>query len=119
MVTSGKQRRYLRGLAHSLRPIVQVGQRGVTDQVIRQVETGLVDHELIKVKLGTECPTDLGSVAANLALRTGGTLAGSIGKVLILYRPHPEKPRIQLPISAQESQAPAGGDEQEATNGEL
>lgn len=97
VASTGKQRRYLRGLAHSLRPTVHVGQRGLTDQVVRQVGTALDDQELIKVKLGPECPTGRKAAGTELVARTGCELAGTIGKVLILYRPHPEKPRIILP----------------------
>ena len=53
---NGKDRRYLRGLAHGLSPVVIVGQRGLSDAVVRQVDGALTDHELIKVRLGGECP---------------------------------------------------------------
>ncbi len=97
MASTGKQRRYLRGLAHSLRPIVQIGRNGVTGAVIRQVDSALGERELIKVKLGAECPTSRQSAGAELVARTGCELAGTVGRVLILYRPHPEEPRIVLP----------------------
>lgn len=118
MASTGKQRQYLRGLGHSLRPIVHVGQRGLTDQVVRQVGTALDDQELIKVKLGPECPIGRKVAGSELVARTGCELAGTIGKVLILYRPHPEKPRIVLPdgnppLSAEDTQA------KEVTDGEL
>jgi RNA-binding protein len=94
---NGKDRRYLRGLAHALSPVVIIGQRGLTDAVVRQVDGALTDHELIKVRLGGECPVDRDEAADTLALRTGAEVAGHIGRVLILYRAHPEKPRIVLP----------------------
>jgi RNA-binding protein len=97
LAMTGKDRRYLRGLAHQMSPIVIVGQRGLTDAVVRQVDTALNDHELIKVRLGAECPLDRDDAAAALGERTGCELAGSIGRVLILYRAHPERPRIVLP----------------------
>jgi RNA-binding protein len=95
----GKHRKYLRGLAHGLSPVVIIGQRGLSDAVVRQVDGALTDHELIKVRLGSECPTDRDAAAAELVARTGAELAGQIGRVLILYRPHPEHPRISLPAS--------------------
>lgn len=94
---NGKDRKYLRGLAHDLSPVVIVGHRGVTDAVVRQVDGALTDHELIKVRIGGECPADRHDAAAELAARTGAELAGQIGRVLILYRRHPETPRIVLP----------------------
>ncbi len=94
---NGKDRRYLRGLAHGLSPVVIVGQRGLTDAVVRQVDGALTDHELIKVRIGGECPVDRDQAGELLTSRTGAELAGQIGRVLILYRPHPETPRIALP----------------------
>ncbi|MBX3025531.1 ribosome assembly RNA-binding protein YhbY [bacterium] len=94
---NGKDRRHLRGLAHALHPVVIVGQRGLTEAVVRQVDAALTDHELIKVRLGGECPVDRDEAGETLALRTGAEVAGRIGHVLILYRPHPETPRIVLP----------------------
>lgn len=94
---NGKDRRHLRGLAHSLNPVVIIGQRGLTDAVVRQVDGALTDHELIKVRLGGECPVHRDEAGEQLAQRTGAELAGHIGRVLILYRPHPQKPRIVLP----------------------
>jgi RNA-binding protein len=94
---TGKERRYLRALAHRLSPVVIVGQRGLSDAVVRQIDGALTDHELIKVRLGSECPAGRGEAEAALLERTGAELAGSIGRVLILYRPHPERPKIVLP----------------------
>ncbi len=94
---TGKDRRYLRGLAHELAPVVIVGQRGISDAVVRQVDGALTDHELIKVRISGESPDDRDTAAQRLVERTGCEVAGSIGRVLILYRPHPETPRIALP----------------------
>lgn len=94
---TGKQRKHLRGLAHALDPVVIVGQRGLTDSVVRQVDTALTDHELIKVKVGAECPIDREEAAGILAMQTECEVAGLVGRVLILYRARKENPRIQLP----------------------
>ena len=94
---TGKERRYLRALAHRLSPVVIVGQRGLSDGVVRQVDTALTDHELIKVRMGNDCPAHRDDVGAELCARTGCTLAGAIGRIVILYRPHPERPKIVLP----------------------
>ncbi len=79
-----------------------VGQRGLSDSVVRQVDGALTDHELIKVRLGGECSVDRDEVAAALAGRTRSEIAGAVGRVLILYRPHPERPKIALPGAAAE-----------------
>ncbi len=91
----GSERKYLRGLAHDRKPIVQVGQGGVTDAVVTQTEEQLLAHELIKVRMRE--PTDKKSMAQNLAERAGAELCGLVGHTAILYRPHPDKPRITLP----------------------
>jgi RNA-binding protein len=96
---TGKERRYLRALAHRLSPVVIIGQRGLSDALVRQVDGALTDHELIKVRLGAECSAGRDEVADTLAERTGADVAGIVGRVLILYRAHPEKPRIVLPAT--------------------
>lgn len=96
---TGKERRHLRALAHRLSPVVIIGQRGIGDGVVRQVDGALTDHELIKVRLGSECPVGRDEAAGALAQRTGAEVAGTIGRVIILYRPHPEHPRIALPAA--------------------
>ena len=93
---SGRERKHLRGLAHHETAIVQVGKEGVTTAVRRQVAQALDDHELIKVRVGDGCAEDRGAVAEDLARALGAHLAGSVGNVLILYRQHPNKPKVPL-----------------------
>lgn len=97
---TGKERRYLRALAHRLSPVVIVGQRGLSDSVLRQIDGALTDHELIKVRLGNECPVGRDEAGAELTERTRSEIAGAVGRVLILYRRHPEQPKIELPPGA-------------------
>jgi RNA-binding protein len=92
---TGHQRRYLRGLAHPLKPVVRVGKGGVTDSVALAVERALVDHELVKVRMLR--PEDKRGCARLLADRCGAHLCGLVGHTVILYRAHPETPRIRLP----------------------
>lgn len=91
----GFQRTYLRGLAHELKPVVLVGQHGITPELIAAVDRALLDHELIKVRLNK--PDDKHTMAAELSLKTSAHLCGLIGHMVILYRPHPEEPTIRLP----------------------
>jgi len=91
----GYQRKYLRGLAHHLDPVVRVGKGGVSPGVLEAVERALLDHELIKVRMRE--PEDKQGMSAALAEGTGAELVGLIGHTAILYRPHPEEPRIELP----------------------
>jgi RNA-binding protein len=91
----GAQRRHLRKLAHGKKPIVFVGDAGLSDAVFAALDQALSDHELVKVKLsGAEAKR---SLAEELARRSGAHLAGLVGHMVILYRPDPEAPQIVLP----------------------
>lgn len=95
---TGKQRSHLKGLAHDLDPSVLVGQQGVTDAVVEQVEMALEAHELIKVRLAGH-RDERQSMAEEIARRLGARLVDSIGRMAILYRPaaDPGGRRIELP----------------------
>ena len=91
----GAERRFLRGLANPLRALVQVGDGGLSEGIVGAIDTALRDHELVKVRLRQ--PEDKQATARELAARTHSALCGVVGHTVILYRPHPETPRIQLP----------------------
>ena len=93
----GKQKAYLRGRAHELKPIVIVGHRGLTEAVVHQVDGALEDHELIKIKVSKDSPTDRNEVGELLASQVGCEVAGAIGHILIIYRRREENPKIQIP----------------------
>jgi len=102
MVThlKGFQKKFLRGLAHKLQPVVYIGQKGVTRAVCAAFEEALDTHELVKVKFveNKEKATKK-AVSTELEQQTGAVLAGLIGHVAIFYRPHPnpDKRKISLP----------------------
>jgi RNA-binding protein len=104
MALSGKQRRFLRGLGHHLEPVVHVGRHGLDEGVIAALDQALLDHELVKIKVGQGAPDGRHEVAAALADGTGAEIAQVLGNSLLLYRRHPDKPTIKLPA------APSGGD---------
>ena len=89
---SGRQRKTLRGRAHALEPVVLVGQAGVTAAIVHAVDVALTAHELVKVRLRE--PEDKQAAARELAEGTHSALCGLVGHTVILYRPHPERPRI-------------------------
>jgi RNA-binding protein len=89
------QRRHLRSLAHALKPVVLVGNKGVTDPLIEQVEAALLAHELIRVKVHDREALD--EVATLLHQATGAQLAQRLGKTLLFFRAHPSQPKIALP----------------------
>jgi RNA-binding protein len=93
-----KQRAFLKSLAHHLKPVVFVGKEGVTEQTVRSVEEALHNRELIKVKVLQGAPLHVREAGAELEARVGNAaLVQTIGRVAVLYRPHPEKPEIELP----------------------
>lgn len=96
----GKQKKYLRGLGHHLDISVIVGREGLSDNLIFSCEDSLLAHELIKVKLGPNCPLDKKEAARQLAEQTGAQLVQLLGKTVLLYKTNPEIPkdqRIHLP----------------------
>ncbi len=97
MPLTGKQRRHLRALGHELRPLVQIGKGGIDDGLVAAVEQALADHELVKIKLGEHAEVDRHVAAEQLAAKTKSEVAQVLGHTLLLYRPDPEKPTIQLP----------------------
>ena len=92
---TGLQRRHLRGLAQPRRPVVLVGSAGVTPGVVAAVSAALLEHELLKVRFHE--PEDKHAAAEALAEACDAHLCGLVGHTVILYRRHPEKPRIVLP----------------------
>jgi RNA-binding protein len=93
----GRQRRHLRALGHHQKPVVQVGKLGLTPGLVSAIDQALTQHELVKVRVDSDAPTPIDELGPEIASGTGSALAQTIGRTLLLYRPHPEKPRIVLP----------------------
>ena len=97
MPLSSSQKRYLRGFAHDLKPVILVGQKGITQALLAEFDGALDHHELVKVKLADD---DRESRAASLeAIRahTGAELVQTIGKVACLYKRNPDRNQYTLP----------------------
>ncbi|MBN3525851.1 ribosome assembly RNA-binding protein YhbY [Paenibacillus apiarius] len=94
---TGKQKRYLRSLAHHIQPIFQVGKGGTNDQLIRHIQEALEVRELIKVSILNNCLDDRYEVAEQLSSRSGAELVQVIGKTIVLYKESEEKKQIELP----------------------
>jgi RNA-binding protein len=96
-VLTGKQRRYLRGLGHKLEVVVQVGKDGIDDGLVAAIDQALVDHELIKIKVGESAHLDRHEAAEDLGRRTKSEVAQVLGNTVLLYRERDEDPEIELP----------------------
>lgn len=92
-----KQKKHLRGLAHSRDPIVMVGQSGLSPGVVSELEGALNAHELVKVSVRVGDRDERDAILAELATQTSSTLVQRIGNVGVFYRAHKEKARIILP----------------------
>ena len=92
------QRKYLRGLANPLDALILVGKQGVTDNLVRAVDSDLEAHELIKVRFN-EFKDEKDALSEVIRSRTNSQIVGRIGHVVMFYREHPdpEKRSITLP----------------------
>ena len=97
MELSENQRRFLRGRAHALKPIIQIGNNGLTDAVAKETERALHDHELIKVRAPGADREARDALLAELATRTRSALVHRIGHVAVLYRANKAKPGLIIP----------------------
>lgn len=91
------QTRFLRGQAHDLKAMLQVGGKGITDALLAEVDLALEHHELIKVKVGGEDRSARDGMIAQIAERTGAALVQRIGHTAVLYRPSRDRRQIVLP----------------------
>lgn len=96
----GSQKKYLRGLAHNLNPAAVVGQKGITETLLEEIDRSLKATELIKVKFNDYKEKDLkNSLTEEIAKATNSHIAGMVGHVVILYRQNSDvkKQQITLP----------------------
>ena len=100
IVLTSAQNRFLRGQAHGLKAMLQVGGKGVTDAVVAEVAAALEHHELIKVKIAATDHEARDAIIDALVERCEAALVQRIGHVAILYRPSEEQRRIVLPRGA-------------------
>ncbi len=97
---TGAQKKYLRGLAHGLKPVVRVGRAGLSDSLLESLDQALESHELVKVKVVTgDSRNRKRELSATIDERLGSVQVGAIGHVVIFYRRagDPEKRTIRLP----------------------
>lgn len=91
------QTRFLRGQAHDLKAMLQVGGKGVTDALVAEIDGALEHHELIKVKVAAADRDERDALIDQIAERADAALVQRIGHVAVLYRPSKDKRQIVLP----------------------
>jgi len=96
MSLNKKQIQYLKGLAHSLKPVVLMGNNGLTEAVVAEIDYSLNHHELIKIKIPTEDRDTKALIVEAICRETASIKIQVIGKTLIIYRQSPEK-KIRIP----------------------
>jgi RNA-binding protein len=94
---TASQTRFLRGQAHGLKAMLQVGGKGITDALVAEIDNALENHELIKVKIAGGDRDARDAMIDELAGRTHAALVQRIGHTAVLYRQSKDKRQIVLP----------------------
>jgi RNA-binding protein len=98
MALTSKQRAFLRSKAHGLKPVVHIGAAGVTDATTESLSEALNNRELLKVRIQEGAPGTTREMAEALAAGVqGASVVQTIGRVAVIYRPHPDEPELRLP----------------------
>lgn len=97
MKLSSKQKSYLKGLGHHLKPIIQVGKDGASEKFIANLEDALLHHELLKIKVLDNTPVEKKEIAGQIEKLSKGNVVQIIGHTLLYYRRFKEEPVIVLP----------------------
>ncbi len=97
MALNNAQKKYLRGLTHNLDPVVMIAEKGLSENVMSEIELALEHHELIKIRLRTDREQRQAWIAA-IGAATGAELVHQIGQVACYYRRHTTKPKLALPV---------------------
>ncbi len=97
MYLSESQKKYLRGLGHQLKPVVTVGDAGLSNLMMQEFDSTISHHELIKVRIRAASRGSRDALIDDLCQQGSGNLIQRIGNVALIYRPNPDEPRIELP----------------------
>ena len=89
MLTSS-ERRTLKARAHKLEPVVIIGAKGLTDEVVAEIDRALKAHELIKVRAATAERGERGPLVEEICGRTGAEQVQNVGKIFVLFRKNDE-----------------------------
>lgn len=93
---TNKQTRFLKSLAHSLKPVVRVGQHGFSDAVLAELNIALDHHELVKVKIAADDREARHTLLEQMCEQSSALLIQRIGSIAVLFKQNPENPVIDL-----------------------
>ena len=99
MKLTNNQKKYLRSIAHDLKPFVMIGQHGLSESVIAEIDSTMLKHELIKIKLRVEDRDEKQKIIEKILAFSRAEIVQVIGRVLVIYRPFEDNPDIILPRS--------------------
>ena len=99
MKLTNNQKKYLRSIAHDLKPFVMIGQHGLSESVIAEIDSTMLKHELIKIKLRVEDRDEKQKIIEKILTFSHAEIVQVIGGVLVIYRPFEDNPDIILPRS--------------------
>jgi len=91
------QRRFLKTRAHGLKPVVTVGNAGLSDSLLEELDVQLESHELLKLRLRVDDRDARDKFIEQLVEASGSELVGRVGNIAILYRARRQEPRLTLP----------------------
>jgi len=98
MNLSESQKKYLRGLGHQLKPVIMIGDAGLTDSVLSEFSSTIEHHELIKVRVRAGDRKVRNEIIYELCRKGSSSLVARIGNVALVYRRNEDKPTIPLPL---------------------
>jgi RNA-binding protein len=97
MNLSESQKKHLRRLGHQLKPVILVGEAGLSESVLKELDYTISHHELIKVRIRAPNRKSRNGLIAEICRQASTILIQRIGNVALVYRPNPDEPRIRLP----------------------
>jgi RNA-binding protein len=94
---TNNQKKFLRSMGHALKPVVMVGQHGLSESVLAELESTMTKHELLKIKIRSEGKKEKQQMINKIVELSQSHLVQVIGNIVVIYRPFDEEPQIILP----------------------
>jgi len=98
MNLSESQKKFLRGLGHQLKPVIMIGDAGLTESLLKEFCSTIEHHELIKIRVRAGDREMRDSIISDLCIKGSAELVTKIGNVALVFRRNKEKPQIPLPL---------------------